>query len=215
MYGFTGVAAGTGTGVGPRQSDFDSSLFRIVEPLGRIVSLQETKEYLKVDTDDDDDLLINLLEAAETFLDGRDGILGRAVRLQTWRLDLPCFFNPIELPLPPTILVDYIRYFNTDNTLTFLPADQYIVVYRGSQGAWIQPAKNVTYPDTYIRPDAVRILFQAGYVSFDSPGNDLILVTIKQAVLLIVRTWYDGGLNEPIPDAVYALIAPIRNTYVG
>ena len=61
-----------------------------------ILTLEEAKLHLRVDHDDDDDLIEALVAAVTARLDGRDGILGRCLRAQTWELVLSASLTPTD-----------------------------------------------------------------------------------------------------------------------
>lgn len=61
----------------------------VIPPTGRILSLPEVKQHLRVDHAEEDALIDGLIDAAHSYLDGLDGPLGRCLTTQTWRLHLP------------------------------------------------------------------------------------------------------------------------------
>lgn len=181
-----------------------------------LVSVDECKMQLHVDTSASDTQIESLIEAATAYLDGFGGILGRALRPQTWRLDLPAFpavACGIELPLPPTIAVSSVSYLDgTTGLEVVLDPTQYRVISGGSRGALIRPAIGITtWPTPYAgEPDSVRVVFDAGYQSISSPENDAVPQSIREAAIMLVASWYDRPALEDIPEAVYTLIAPYR-----
>src|SRR6185369_8190715 len=95
-----------------------SSLYLIAAPESAVVSLDDMKEHLRVDADntDDDDVIDAFTAATTQHLDGRDGLLGRALIDQTWELRLswfPCY-GLLRLPLPPLIEVVSVKYIDAD-----------------------------------------------------------------------------------------------------
>jgi hypothetical protein len=64
-------------------------------PTEPVLTLADAKPHLRVDHNDDDSLITALIAAATARLDGRDGILGRWLRQQTWEL-----FPARQLPAP-------------------------------------------------------------------------------------------------------------------
>lgn len=77
------------------------SLTRIKPADVAVVTLQEAKDHLRVDSIDEDDYIQGLLDAAVAHLDGCDGVLGWDFAPQTWEV---VFDGPVEdLPLGPVI----------------------------------------------------------------------------------------------------------------
>ncbi len=56
----------------------------VTPPSDAVVSLSEAKEHLRISHDDEDGLIAGLIDAATVYLDGLDGVLGRALGPQTW-----------------------------------------------------------------------------------------------------------------------------------
>lgn len=59
---------------------------RVTPPTAPLVSLEDLKHHLRVDSDNDDGLIKALQEAAVSHLDGWRGIVGRCIQHQVWRV---------------------------------------------------------------------------------------------------------------------------------
>lgn len=186
-------------------------LNRTADPADMPVTLAEAKAHLRVLHDLDDDYIDALIETATGHLEGRGGILGRALVTQIWEYRIRCFPNcgVIQLPLPPLQTVGAIAYIDTNGATQTLSPDQYAVDAETLVGQ-IRRAYGVTWPATRAEDHAVRITFTAGYGdAADVPRP------IKQAILLLIGHFYvnrDLGLVLPqgAPLAVEALVAPHR-----
>ena len=72
---------------------------RTVAPADPIITLAVLKQHLRVDFDDDDEVIQIYLNAAMGWLDGYRGVLGRCIMPQTWQVayDTP---GTHRLPFP-------------------------------------------------------------------------------------------------------------------
>lgn len=204
-------------------------MIEVVEPPSqRIVTLAEMKAHLRVDHDEDDELIDAYMLAAEQRLDGPTGITGRAFRSQRLRATYHGFGQSICLPFPPLISVESLTYLDSNgDEQTFAEADQWRVIGIGAPGGGsIVPLYGVSWPSVQSTtdPDLVRVTFTAGYYSAVSPGDDPLPATIKAAVKLMVSDWYEfrpstviGTTAAPTPHGVEMLIAPFRvaGAYMG
>jgi uncharacterized phiE125 gp8 family phage protein len=184
-------------------------------PMEPVVTLAETKAHLRVDTSASDDQITALIASATAYVDGLGGILGRALRPQTWRLELPAFpigSCGIQIPLPPTIAINSVSYLDGSGTEIFLTDSEFRVIPGGSRGDTIRPALGtLNWPIAYAgEPDAVRVVFDAGYVSISSPESEAIPASIREAILLLIKSWYDRQGTEDVPEVVFTLLAPYR-----
>lgn len=189
-------------------------LEQVTPPTERLLDLTELKRDIDVDTSYHDNTLIRYMFAAEHYLDGRDGVLGRCLREQTWKVSYPSFSPCIVLPLPPTISVVSVEYYDSTDTLQILSSSNYKVISGGYLSAQIVPEQNTAYPSVYTRPDAVQITFTAGYTDVESPENEAIPESIRVAATMLVKTWYDEP-GADVPEVVKSLIAPFRLSYVA
>lgn len=139
----------------------------------------------------EDDYLMSLIRAS----------LGMAQRKtqtrilpETHRLDLSGFPYCIKPPYPPLISVVSIEYYDADNVLQTLDTDVYTVEAPfGSQPperGSIKLADGQSWPDTFARPDAVKITFRCGYAT-GSPEFVEVPHEITHARLLIIADLYE------------------------
>jgi uncharacterized phiE125 gp8 family phage protein len=186
-------------------------LKRTSAPAATPVSLAEAKTHLRVLHSADDTYIGTLISAATEHLEGRGGILGRALVTQTleWRF---CAFpacGAIKLPLPPLQSVTSVKYIDTAGIEQTMSASDYVVDAETLVGQ-VRLAYGKIWPATRDEENAVRIVFVAGYGAASE-----VPVPLKQAILLLIGHFYvnrDMGLELPqgAPFAVEALISPHR-----
>jgi uncharacterized phiE125 gp8 family phage protein len=180
-------------------------------PVERVITLAETRQHLRVDHPDDDDLILGLIDAATAYFDGRDGILGRAMATQIWELVLDAFpDDAIQIPLPPLQSVAAVQYYDVGGTLQTLNPSTYYVD-NVSQPGWVTTIASADWPETLDGANAVIVRFSAGY-----GGAASVPASLKAAMKLFIGHLYnnrEASVAIPImelPLAVGALIAPYR-----
>lgn len=192
------------------------ALTLIAGPLVSALALADAKAHLKVEHDEDDLVIQALIDAAVEHLDGRDGILGRAIVEQTWELRLNAFPPCIEVPLPPLISIDSIQYVDGAGDLTTLPPEAYEVVREGFKPALVAPVYGTCWPSPRADREAVRMVFTAGYatVSEDSPIEltgpvpaKLVTAMKFHVELLYGRNVKDAALLQKTMDQLTAPIS--------
>lgn len=157
----------------------------IQAPAGEPVTLAEAKAHLMETARDRDNLLLAAISASRRALDGRNGILGRALMPQTWELTLPAFPDQITIPLPPLRSVTSVKYRDGDNVLQTLDPAEYLVDAT-SEPAMIAPV--TSWPSTYSGLfEAVTVRFVCGYASADAVPEPL-----KTALLLRIQRQVDN-----------------------
>ncbi len=219
-----------------------SALILVQGPQDDVVPLALAKQALRVDTAADDERIYRLIKAATERFDGADGILGRALMPQTWRLEVRSFpgaeivgdlddltvsrefsgiesriVGYIEIPLPPLIAVTAVEYLDTDGALQTLSSSVYRVVSGGTQRrARLILAAGQSWPSTRTgEPDAVRVTFDCGYRDLSSPANMAVPEPIREAVLMLAQSMYDRPGQEDVPEVVHSLVSPYKVGWFG
>lgn len=190
---------------------------RLITPPVPIFTVHTAKRHLHVDTNDEDELITDLIEAATRHIDGKEGWLNRSLNPQTYDLtydNFPC--GPIQVPLPPLISIDSVNYVDEDGAPAVFSSGSY-EVDDVSEPGWVQLGSNFSWPSIMGTINAVRIRFTAGY-AYASGDESTVPFPIRQAILMMVADMYerresvaDGSVSTiPIPSTVKALLHPYR-----
>lgn len=125
-----------------------------------VLTLAAAKAHLRVDFNDDDELIESYIATAIENVDGRDGWLGRALAAQTWELRLADFCGEIAIPLPPLIEVLSVSYYDASDALQTVPSTDYEVVGIGGFGkARLVLRTGKRWPSTGTRAENVIVRF--------------------------------------------------------
>lgn len=209
---------------------------RVTPPSDVVVTVEEAKARLRIDFDDDDDLIDAFIRAATDYLEGPRGYLGRALLDQTWDLYLDAFpgcqppwggwdrrrrpsggndrtnsaAEVIEIGLPPLIEVLGVFYLDNDGAEHEMDTAAYMVDAASEPGR-IAPVSS--WPTTGNRLNSVRVRFRAGYLDqTDSPAVDAVPDDIKTGLLLLV-----GDMNkhrDSSVDGTTTISLPMSAEYV-
>jgi uncharacterized phiE125 gp8 family phage protein len=185
-----------------------------------VLSLSDAKLHLRVDFDDDDELIESYIATAIQNIDGRDGWLGRALGEQTWELRLAGFNgSEIAIPLPPLIEVESVKYYDANDALqTFSNGDYEVVGVGGFGKARVVLKAGKAWPAIAKRAENVLVRFRAGYQdNGDSPPSLTVPAPILTAIKRQVATMYENreavvvnATVAKLPGGVEALLAPLR-----
>lgn len=209
------------------------SLKLITKPAAEVVSLEELKNFLRVDETADDALITRLIKAAREKLEDYSGI---KFLTQTWLVAMDCFpsrennaswldregvidaavtelRNPgrkIELPIGPVQSVSSIKIYADDDTEETVPASIYSVGKYSERGV-IALRLGQVWPPTILRPtDAVLIEVVVGLftAAADCPED------IRQAHFEAVAYWYenrgDAEKQKVLPASAMGLVEGYR-----
>ena len=141
----------------------------ITVPTVDVLTLNDAKEHLRVDADDDNALISGLIGAVVGMLDpAAGGWLGRALRPQTWELRLygfPC--EEIALPYPPLISIVSVKYDDTAGVeRTLAVTTGYRILNSGGLGkVLLAPPYNTAWPATRDDRETVRIRYTCGHAA--------------------------------------------------
>jgi len=151
------------------------------------VTVDEFRNHIKSDTDDEDIALLGYLMAARR---GMEEEYATALVPQTCvlRLDsfpIDCRLGEIELRIAHVTSITSIQYIDTDGATQTLAGANYTAdVY--STPARIRPAYGLSWPATRLDMNAVTVTFVAGYATpADVPFN------VKAALLLLAAELND------------------------
>lgn len=179
-------------------------------PATEPISLAEAKAHLRVDADDEDALIVQLIVAARMFV---ERTLGLALITQGWSyfLDFWPRSSCVTLPIAPVQAVSAVTLHDGAGGSTTLDAEDYAV------DVLSQPARlvlNGATPPVVARAlNAFEIAFTAGYgdAASDVPAP------IRHALTLLVAHWFERrepvvlgvGATE-VPSTVAGLLLPYR-----
>jgi uncharacterized phiE125 gp8 family phage protein len=160
---------------------------RVIEaPAFEPVSLEQAKQWLRVDIDDEDALVSLLIESAR---ERAEEITGRAFvqrELEVVYDAFPANGAPIELPGAPLLSVQYIKWFDASGVQQTLEGSpEQWILDTATQPGRIQPLVGADWPSPDGRVGGVRIAFTCGYAFEGSPAED----AQRAAIPAIARNW--------------------------
>jgi uncharacterized phiE125 gp8 family phage protein len=179
-------------------------------PAAEPVTLAEAKSHLRVEHDDDDDLIAALIAGSRIHVEAQTR---RALITQTWRLTRdvwPASGLLAVLPVPLLSLAA-VRIYASDNTAQALDPAAFIVdkaaapaLLAFAPGALSAPGRAVA---------GIEVDITAGYGT--TPAS--VPEPLRQAIRLLTAHWYEnrglatvGNAVAVLPTTVAALIAPYR-----
>lgn len=163
----------------------------ITPPAAYVLSLAEARSHSRIDAGEDDADLAAYIAAAVAYLDGIDGILGRALLAQTWIIETDRIpGDMVRLPLDPVISIDGVGYYDAADAPQVFASSSYRL-HHDARGPYLRLASGASWPTTAIRDDAIGITFTAGHAS---PGA--VPETIRQAIRLLTAHFYEN--REPV-----------------
>lgn len=182
-----------------------------------LLTLAEAKQQLRVDDGDVDenDLIAEYVSAASAWLDGYQGVLGLALRQQTWRIKLQDWCSPIRLPISPVRSISSISYFDNLN-VERTAADTNYSLQEDALSPYVSWIWQFNFPSLYERDDAVAIDFVAGL-----EANHPKIKVAKQLLRLLVANSYEnrepinvGHIVNELPMAAQSLIRSLKRPLV-
>lgn len=193
------------------------SLRRIISPVTPAVGLAEMKMHLRVDHDEEDDLILGYTDAATEWV---EHFTRSSLIMQEWMLGLDGFpgSNVVCFPRSPvndSVVSPRVEY-DTDaaQNLVFDPAN-YDIDSRSIPGRLV--TKNGWPEDVSATPESVRIYYATGYGT--APGH--VPAPLRQAIMLIVGHWFTnresvvvGTIAAEVPMAARSLMQSYRTSLI-
>ena len=184
------------------------------QPDDEPLTLEEVKDYLRVDTNSEDALITSFIIAARRQVEARTL---RPLITQTWllSLDFSDISDIVEINKFPLQSVDSIKYFDIDGNIQTIDSSKYIVDIN-SNPCRIQ---FTDLPSTIKNQiNAMQIEFTCGYGDLASDVPD----DIKLAMKFIIGHYYEnrqdvvtGTQVNEIPQSSQFLLEPYRNSVYG
>jgi uncharacterized phiE125 gp8 family phage protein len=179
----------------------------LTPPPAEPISLAEAKAFLRVEYDDDDDVISALVAGARIYVEAQTR---RALITQTWRLvrDLWPPTGAIAVRPAPLRTLEAVRVYDGQGAPLEVGTDAFVVDTAGARlvfAPWALPQPGRTAA-------GIELDVTVGYgdAAIDVPEP------LRQAIRLLAGHWYENrGLVSPdaghlLPLTVPALLAPYR-----
>ncbi|WDR06402.1 head-tail connector protein [Devosia rhodophyticola] len=179
--------------------------YLLAGPAGEPISLAQAKAFLRVDDEAEDGLITTLITAARLHI---EGVTGKALMAQTWRVGLDCWpaDRVVKLPVAPLISITAITAYDSDGEPHTIAAAQFFA----EPNRLLLPIMVVGMP-TLRERGGIEIDYVAG---FGSDAED-VPVDLTQAMLSLVGYWFEhrdavivAGSGAVVPTGFDRLIAP-------
>lgn len=199
-----------------------AELVEITAPTEEPVTLDEAKRHLRVDTDEDNTLILAQLAAsrriAETYTRRQFCTATYELRLTKWTENYSirddghaawATSNDIVLPRPPLASITSIKYVDADGVEQTVDSAVYTTETSDRYRARLFPAYDQSWPSHRGDRNGIKVRYVCGQTAASVPD------TIKCAMLLYLGHLYEnregvtitiGGLAVEIPQGWKALL---------
>ena len=179
----------------------------IAEPALEPLTLDETRAWLRLDTQDEDSLVASLIRAARH---GVEQATRRALISQTWRLRLDRWppGGVVPVPLAPVASILAVRVFDAAGAATVAPPAKFRLEeeYTTRIVCDDPPPPGRLY-------GGIEIDLRVGY----GATGDFVPPPLRQGMLMLIAHWFENrgdALHESsvahLPAAVAGLVVPYR-----
>lgn len=175
---------------------------------GELLSTADAKKWLRVDGNEENDLIASLVLAATVHCE-REIPGHRQFRTATYDLPLSDWpWCPLKLPRPPLQSVSQVTYYDEDGESQTLSSSLYLVRTPWRQPGTIERAPDQDWP-TGLHADRrypITVRFVAGYTASTVPEP------VKQAIRFLTAQWYQhregiGAVTQAQANTVASLLA--------
>lgn len=170
------------------------TLLRFIEPATEPLTLAETKLYLRVDHNDEDMLITEMIAAAR---EAAEQHMHRSLITQQWKLAFDqCLPARIALPMGPVQSVVRISTLDEAMSVSDISSTSY----------YLNAGKTHLKLTTSVSGHQIEIIYSAGYGDASAVPK-----AIRQGMLLHIGALYDmRSLSAGLPEAAGALYHPCR-----
>lgn len=192
----------------------------ITQPTQEPITTEEAKLHLRVEIDDDDELIDSLTTAARQWVERYTGLTLCETVLEAAFQGYPDWY--IELPKPPILEVLSFKYTDSSGVDTTLASDQYVLDRTVAIAPRVVPAYGVTWPGTRWQSSSLRVRYRAGYAQAGSPDEThLIPQPLTAAIKILLGHFYENRESvapanmQELPQGVLFLCRPYRVEGLG
>jgi uncharacterized phiE125 gp8 family phage protein len=180
-----------------------------VEPL----LLSEAKRWLRVDHDDDNQLIAGLIKAARERVEARTG---RALLAQTWRIVMDQWPGDarVALPIMPVLSVTAVRVADNAGLFNVIATAGYVLDVRLDPA--ILTLSQIVPPGRQRGGIEIDVIVGYGVIPLDCPES------LRQAMLLMIGEVYarrgpdqSSLQNAPVGKEIDRLLAPYASIRLG
>ena len=194
------------------------------QPTAEPVSLQEVKQYLRVEDSTDERVIRPFIETARRFCEEH---IGRSLMQQGLTLFIDAYDdtndplwegtrtgpylnyykNYITLPKPPVISVTSVSTFADDDTETTMAASRYFVD-NVREPARVVLRQGETFPTALRVANAIKVVYTAGYTTAFTVPEPIRMGLLQHIAYLYEHRgdMYDGAM--PMPPMIKTLYQP-------
>ncbi|MBK7873921.1 MAG: phage head-tail connector protein [Saprospiraceae bacterium] len=188
---------------------YQTGTYRVsVEPASEPLSPTEVKNWLKVDSSTDDDLITILIASARQEVERYCQI---ALLPQTIVETFNCFYSyGLRLSVSPLISVTSITYLSPgESSASTLSTDLY-AVHPSERPPLVYRKAYATFPTVEAQMAVINVTYQAGYANAAA-----VPAAIKKAMLMLIADSYQNRQDsvKQLPTAVEYLLNPYRVNY--
>ncbi|MCC6946941.1 MAG: phage head-tail connector protein [Bradyrhizobiaceae bacterium] len=177
----------------------------LTPPAGEPLSLAEAKQFLRVEHEDNDELVAALISAACNAV---ELATRRVLVTQTWRIVLDRWpaSGRVVSPVNPLRTLEAARVFAADGTPTILDLEGFTLNTASVPGVLAFERANVSEAERAFA--GIEIDVTAGY----GDAEDVPAPLVQAIRLLLARAYEhrDEVRPDALPDAVASLLAPFR-----
>ena len=181
------------------------SSFLIEGPSAEPVTIEELRDWLRLDDTAQDATLARLITAGRMAL---EQAIQRRIMIERWRLTLDAWplARIVPLPVSPVQAIAAVRVYDGNGQPQLLASEAYRLSHCG-----LMPRLKLEgeVPKPGIRESGIEIDMVAGYGA--TPGD--VPGPLRMALRLLVTRWHENRGDAdpgPLPADVLALMAPYR-----
>lgn len=171
-------------------------------PTAEPITLEEAKNYLKIETADDNVLINALITSARQL---GEKCTRRAFITQTWQAFFDSVSAEFEIPKPPLQSVESIKVLDEEGNETTVDSSYYDVDKSENSPGRVKLKSGCCWP-THRGFASFIVEFKAGY----GDAADSVPQLLKLRILQLIGHLYDNRDSQEIPEEVQRLFASFK-----